>query len=62
MFTKSALELSLQRSKESLYGTLTNWRPIYNQGHIEKVMSGYEKIHNFLIRGQSVNSRKEKEV
>jgi hypothetical protein len=61
MFTQSALALSMQRSKESLYGTLTNWRPIYNKGHSDKVMRGYEKIHDFILKGYSVNSRKEVE-
>lgn len=50
-------ELIKEMADNKIYGDLTNNRPIAanNKVHREKVLSGFNKIMNFIKRGVEIN-------
>lgn len=48
-------ELLKEMAENKIYGDLTNHRPINNDNHRKQVLSGYNKIINFIKRGVTIN-------
>ena len=58
MFTKEKLELFLETGKLQKLYALTNGRGNFKRKNEEKVLRGYEKIQNFVLRGMAIQDKK----